>query len=143
MNITVKSQTASSKKTFTAQVSTYGELKAVFDQQGIKYKDQKVVLKNTGAVLEFDSAVLPQEDLSVFIFPTQVKAGGSKKVVAAIQELADLFDQKIEELISAIEGISEDVATVAAAVEEECECEEPTAGDPLSDEDLNEMANFQ
>lgn len=138
--ITVKSLKSSSKKSFTAEVSNLGELKSALTANGISYDNSKIILKNTGATLEHDSAILPNEDLLVYIFPVQVKAGG--KLADAIQEVIDTMQAQFDATISALENLVE----VTEEVEEETQAAIEDAAEGvtrLSEDDLDEMSEYQ
>lgn len=56
---------------FESDATTYGEIK----QQVTQGSSYKVILQNTKATLEASDAVLPEGDITIFLFPEKVKSG--------------------------------------------------------------------
>jgi hypothetical protein len=74
-NVTVNSVEFNTKKVIATDVTTYGELKSVLMSNDIHVDGKSVIVAQTKVSLEIDSAMLPEGDFTLMIFPKTFKAG--------------------------------------------------------------------
>jgi len=81
--ITVASTKANKPVTFKSAAATWGDLKNELSSNNVEFNDKmNAVLKNTRTNLVLDDAVLPEEDIIIFLMAKKMKSGTAKKSTA-------------------------------------------------------------
>lgn len=62
-------------KSFDADFTTWGQLKAHINSLGVNTSDLKVMVRETKNNLDNDSAVLPEGEFTVILSPGKMKSG--------------------------------------------------------------------
>ncbi len=103
---------------------TWGEVKAASSRvRGMLGSgDDKLVIKQTKATIETDDVVLPEGDITVYIFPGKVKAGNvdfkecfSDALVPVMAGIEAAFRQDLEESNNWVNSLPEKVAKPQAS----------------------------
>lgn len=111
--VIVVSSQKSAPVILTTEASKFGELKRDLSNQGFgDLSNSRVVVKETKATLEFEEAVLPDTDFTLFISPKEIKAG-SQDIVGILETLKEKFLSKVEEAFNeTIEEVEDGVYTI-------------------------------
>lgn len=76
------------------EVKTWGDLKRVFDDKGIKYSGMSATIGETTLSLILDEAVLPTTDFTLFILPTKVDSGAHNYTQVQLDAVQKTFASK-------------------------------------------------
>jgi hypothetical protein len=109
--VTVFSMNNSQRVQVSTSASTWGEVKGQSsDIRSMVTSDMKIVIKNTKAVIETDDTVLPDGDVTIYLFPGKVKSGVSHWADDKSKELAAKFVDGL------IEAMKKDVELMQKAL---------------------------
>jgi hypothetical protein len=116
-NIIVFDSQTSEKKEYelSSSANTFGALKS---EIGLTFDNKKVVVKETRVTLENDDAVLPEGDITLYLFQKQSKHGNDD--IAYIKKTVRRIKRMVEDIHDVmVEGISkEDVSSTETIIEE-------------------------
>lgn len=73
--VTVLSTNGEGRKEVTTDVTTWGALKPLIQEQGLTVNNMKATVRSTKNTLESNDSVLPNEDFVIFLTPMKVKSG--------------------------------------------------------------------
>lgn len=90
--IRVVSTTAGLKKLETS-VTTFKELKALLEKEGLYKTGMRVIDMQSKVTLEHDDVILPEGNFDIALTPTKSKAG------------ADLSNEEVEELVESVSNV--------------------------------------
>jgi hypothetical protein len=120
--VTVFSMNDNGRETLRTSATTWGQVKAESSAiRSMVKSDMKVVIKQTKAVIESEDTILPNDDVTIYLFPGKVKSGDNTE--SKIKELAEqLIDGFVKCMKQDMEETSEKLRVLQEA---------SNTGDPL------------
>lgn len=100
--VTVFAMNTNQRRSIDTGARTWGEVKSADSGiRGMVTSDMKIVIKQTKAVIESDDTVLPDNDITIYLFPGKVKSGASPSR-AYEKEAANISERLVSQFFEAL-----------------------------------------